>query len=73
MAAMLHDTVEDTDTTLEEIAREFGAEVANIVEVRPSLLLWDHQRKLTSPLHFCLSGMYRSARHIVSDAQTAPD
>lgn len=33
MAAMLHDTVEDTDTTLEEIAREFGEEVASIVDV----------------------------------------
>ncbi|KAJ9100570.1 hypothetical protein QFC21_003614 [Naganishia friedmannii] len=32
MAAILHDTVEDTDTALEEIAREFGEEVANIVE-----------------------------------------
>jgi hypothetical protein len=32
-AAVLHDTVEDTDTDLEEIAREFGDEVARIVEV----------------------------------------
>ncbi|KAH8087947.1 hypothetical protein HD553DRAFT_269266 [Filobasidium floriforme] len=31
-AAVLHDTVEDTDTDIEEIAREFGDEVARIVE-----------------------------------------
>jgi len=32
MAAMLHDTVEDTDCTLEDIKREFGPVVANIVD-----------------------------------------
>lgn len=31
-AAILHDTVEDTDTTLAEIREEFGAEVARIVD-----------------------------------------
>ncbi|MDQ6772027.1 MAG: bifunctional (p)ppGpp synthetase/guanosine-3',5'-bis(diphosphate) 3'-pyrophosphohydrolase [Candidatus Dormibacteraeota bacterium] len=31
-AALLHDTVEDTDLTLEEIGREFGPEVAHLVE-----------------------------------------
>ncbi|XP_044518432.1 guanosine-3',5'-bis(diphosphate) 3'-pyrophosphohydrolase MESH1 [Gracilinanus agilis] len=31
-AALLHDTVEDTDTTLEEVEKYFGAEVRNIVE-----------------------------------------
>lgn len=30
-AAMLHDTVEDTDVSIEDIAREFGAEVAYLV------------------------------------------
>ena len=30
-AALLHDTVEDSDATLEEIERDFGAEVAVIV------------------------------------------
>lgn len=30
-AALLHDTVEDTDTTIEDIDREFGAEVADLV------------------------------------------
>ncbi|WP_058910516.1 HD domain-containing protein [Entomohabitans teleogrylli] len=30
-AAWLHDTVEDTDTTLEDIAERFGAEVASLV------------------------------------------
>ncbi len=31
-AAMLHDTVEDTDLTLEEVKKEFGAEVAALVD-----------------------------------------
>lgn len=30
-AALLHDTVEDTDVTLEDLQREFGDEVANLV------------------------------------------
>jgi guanosine-3',5'-bis(diphosphate) 3'-pyrophosphohydrolase len=30
-AALLHDTVEDTDTTPEELEREFGKEIRNIV------------------------------------------
>ena len=31
LAALLHDTVEDTDTTLEEIAAMFGQKVADVV------------------------------------------
>ena len=31
VAAILHDTVEDTETTIEELEREFGALVASIV------------------------------------------
>ena len=31
MAALLHDTIEDTETTKDEIASEFGEEVANLV------------------------------------------
>ena len=30
-AALLHDTVEDTDTTFDELQREFGAEIAALV------------------------------------------
>lgn len=30
-AALLHDTVEDTDTTFEEISQYFGNEIKNIV------------------------------------------
>ncbi|MFQ5942383.1 MAG: RelA/SpoT family protein [Anaerolineales bacterium] len=32
VAALLHDTVEDTDLTLEEIKDEFGAEIAQLVD-----------------------------------------
>lgn len=32
ICALLHDTVEDTDVTLEAIQREFGAEIAKIVD-----------------------------------------
>lgn len=32
LAAILHDTVEDTDTSLDEIEKEFGKTVRNIVE-----------------------------------------
>lgn len=32
IAALLHDTVEDTETTFEEIENEFGTEVCNIVK-----------------------------------------
>ena len=32
MAAVLHDTVEDTDATLEDLTERFGAEVATLVE-----------------------------------------
>ncbi|MFN0153054.1 MAG: RelA/SpoT family protein [Gaiella sp.] len=31
-AALLHDVIEDTDVTLEEITAEFGAEIAHLVE-----------------------------------------
>jgi GTP diphosphokinase / guanosine-3',5'-bis(diphosphate) 3'-diphosphatase len=32
MAAIMHDVVEDTDTTLQELAQQFGAPVANLVD-----------------------------------------
>ncbi len=32
ICALLHDTVEDTDITLEDIEREFGSEIARIVD-----------------------------------------
>ncbi len=32
MAAILHDVVEDTDTTLQELGKQFGAPVANLVD-----------------------------------------
>ena len=45
-AAVLHDTVEDTQTTLEEIEREFGAEVRAVVaEVTDDKTLPKAERK----------------------------
>ena len=32
ICSLLHDTVEDTDITLEDIEREFGSEIARIVD-----------------------------------------
>jgi GTP pyrophosphokinase len=32
ICSLLHDTVEDTDITLEDVAREFGSEIARIVD-----------------------------------------
>src|ERR1700729_652516 len=32
ICALLHDTVEDTDITLEDVEREFGTEIARIVD-----------------------------------------
>ncbi len=32
ICALLHDTVEDTDVTLEDVEREFGHEIARIVD-----------------------------------------
>lgn len=46
MAAVLHDTVEDTDTTLEELVERFGTKVARVVkEVTDEKLLSKVQRK----------------------------
>ena len=47
-AALLHDTVEDTDTTHEELVEHFGAEIAGLVaEVTDDPALSSAQRKLT--------------------------
>ena len=45
-AAILHDTIEDTQTTYEELVKEFGREVADVVmEVTDDKNLLKHQRK----------------------------
>jgi GTP diphosphokinase / guanosine-3',5'-bis(diphosphate) 3'-diphosphatase len=47
-AAFLHDTVEDTDATPEELIAHFGAEIAGLVaEVTDDPLLSSAQRKIT--------------------------
>lgn len=46
LAALLHDTVEDTDTTFEEIEREFGHKVCQVVrEVTDDKTLPSAERK----------------------------
>lgn len=46
ISALLHDTVEDTDTTIEEIEREFGPEVKLVVsEVTDDKSLTKDERK----------------------------
>jgi guanosine-3',5'-bis(diphosphate) 3'-pyrophosphohydrolase len=46
VAALLHDTVEDTETTLEELSERFGAEVAAVVaEVSDDKSLPSAERK----------------------------
>jgi guanosine-3',5'-bis(diphosphate) 3'-pyrophosphohydrolase len=52
MAAILHDTVEDTKTTLEEIEHEFGAEIAALVaEVTDDKELEKDERKRLQIAH----------------------
>lgn len=51
-AALLHDTVEDTDTTFEELEENFGVEVKNIVsEVTDDKTLPYHTRKMLQVEH----------------------
>lgn len=46
MAALLHDTIEDTDTTQEELAEQFGSDVAYLVaEVTDDRSLTKAERK----------------------------
>lgn len=44
-AALLHDVVEDTDTTLDDIEKEFGKEVAFLVEGLTKLKHLDYSKK----------------------------
>lgn len=52
VAALLHDTIEDTDTTADEIEAEFGAEICSIVlEVTDDKGLSKAQRKQSQIAH----------------------
>lgn len=52
IAAILHDTVEDTETTLEELRQRFGETVAGIVgEVTDDKALPKHRRKALQVEH----------------------
>lgn len=56
MAAILHDTVEDTDTTIEEIESEFGRKIASIVaEVTDDKKLPKQERKRLQVCRFVFS------------------
>lgn len=51
-AAILHDTIEDTQTTRKELARAFGKDIAAIVaEVTDNSRLWKHTRKRLQEEH----------------------
>ena len=51
-AAILHDTVEDTNTTLDEIAARFGADIARVVgEVTDDTSLAKAKRKALQVEH----------------------
>ena len=39
MAAILHDVIEDTETAKEQLAREFGPEIAELVDIADLALL----------------------------------
>lgn len=52
VAAVLHDTIEDTQTSAEEIQKEFGQDVLNIVlEVTDDKSLTKEERKRMQVLH----------------------
>jgi len=58
-AAVLHDTVEDTDTTLDEIEASFGVEVRRIVdEVTDDKSLPKAERKRLQVVFNCLQLSY---------------
>ncbi|HSM60909.1 MAG TPA: HD domain-containing protein [Longimicrobiales bacterium] len=62
-AALLHDTVEDTETTFEELTREFGEEVAGLVaEVTDDKSLQKQERKELQIRH--APGLSHSAKLI---------
>lgn len=61
MAAVLHDVVEDTETTFEEVRRLFGARVASIVnEVTDDKSLSEGERKKRTVKH--IAGKSEEAR-----------
>lgn len=56
MAALLHDTVEDTDTTLDEVEEHFGTKIRGIVgEVTDDKSLPKETRKLLQIKHASVS------------------
>ena len=64
VAAMLHDTVEDTNTTIEEIEKEFGKEVAKLVAIctEDKEKNWEARKQQTLPA--LLSKSVSAARNV---------
>lgn len=62
-AGILHDVIEDTDTTPEELAREFGPKIASIVnELTDDKALPKLERKRLQIVH--AAGLSMPARHV---------
>ncbi len=67
VAAVLHDTVEDTETSFDEIAAQFGATVADVVrEVSDDKSLPKERRKLLQIEH-AASGSARAKQLKIAD------
>lgn len=68
IAALLHDTVEDTSVTLEDIKKHFGSDVAFLVHsvTKLSRLQWSAELKVqASQFHKLLMGMARDMRALL--------
>ena len=78
IAALLHDTLEDTDVTFEEIAQRFGAFVASLVleltndeeEIKRVGKLEYHSRKLLGISSYALYIKLGDRMHNISDHPT---
>jgi (p)ppGpp synthase/HD superfamily hydrolase len=69
MAAVLHDTVEDTETTADELRDRFGARVTDIVlEVTDDKTLPKQQRKELQVEHAHHKSRFRTTGRLVAGA-----
>ncbi|MCE4062710.1 HD domain-containing protein [Pandoraea sputorum] len=68
MAAILHDTVEDTETTVEELRSLFGAEVAEIVSEVTDDKTLPKQRRKDLQVQFAPQKSHKAALIKIADA-----